>query len=100
MATQHTGHTQPSIDLEEHRSIGGVNAKAVVPYGYAGGTALTPLPPPLVDVAYDYISMSNADPNGNYRTFQFKTGGSSGSTQRTLSLTYDVNSNVTSITRS
>lgn len=32
MATKHTGHTQPSIDLEEHRSVNGVNAKAVIPY--------------------------------------------------------------------
>lgn len=99
MATQHTGQTQPSIDLEEHRSLGGVNAKAVVPYAYSGGT-LTPTPTPLVDLAYDYVGFTNADGNGNYQTITFKTGGSAGTTVRTLSVTYDANSLITSVTRS
>lgn len=36
------GNAQPTIDREEHRSVNGVNAKAVAPYGY-DGTDLQPL---------------------------------------------------------
>jgi hypothetical protein len=100
MSNQHTGNTQPSIDLEEHRSLGGVNAKAVTPYGFDGAGSLAPMPPPLVDKPYDYLGLSNADGNGNYQTLKFYIGGSGGTLQRTLTLTYDGTSNVTSITRS
>lgn len=54
---------------------------------------------PLIDKAYDYVGMSNPDGNGNYQTIVFKSGGSGGTTMRTLTLSYDANSNVTSITR-
>ncbi len=94
----HAPNFQTDSDLE-HRSVNGVEAKAVIPYGYTG-TALTPIPPALIDVAYDYIGWSSADANGNYQTMTFKTGGSAGTTVRTLSLTYDASSNLTSITRS
>lgn len=44
MSTTHTGQTQPSIDLEEHRSVAGVNVKAVTPYGAtASAAALLPM---------------------------------------------------------
>lgn len=36
MGANHTGNIVPSITNEEHRSINGVNAKAVVPYGFDG----------------------------------------------------------------
>lgn len=42
----HTGNTQPSIDQEEHRSVNGINAKAVVPYGF-DGASLSPLSAPM-----------------------------------------------------
>ena len=54
----------------------------------------------LINVAYDYVGFSNADGNGNYQTIVYKSGGSGGTTVRTLTLTYDASSNVTSITRS
>lgn len=57
-------------------------------------------PAPLLDKSYDYIGFTNADANGNYQTITFKSGGSSGIAVRTLNLTYDGNSNVTSIERS
>ena len=54
---------------------------------------------PFIDKAYDYVGMSNPDSNGNYQTIVFKVGGSGGTTAVTLTLTFDGNSNVTSITR-
>lgn len=99
MASQHTGQTQPSIDLEEHRSVGGVNAKAIVQYSLDSAAGLTPVPIPLIDKPYDYVVMTSADGNGNYQVFTYKSGGSGGATVRTLTFTYDANSNVTSITR-
>jgi len=54
----------------------------------------------LGGVSYDYVGMSNADGNGNYQTIVYKRGGSSGTTVRTLTYTYDASNNVTSITRS
>ena len=59
-----------------------------------------PQPLPLIDVAYDYIGFTDADANGNYQTWTFNTGGSGGTTVRTLSITYDASSNITSIARS
>lgn len=56
------------------------------------GAALVPIP-------YDYVGFTNADGNGNYQTATFKQGGSSGTTVATLSLTYDANNLITSITR-
>jgi hypothetical protein len=55
MASQHTGHTQPSIDLEEHRSINGVNAKAVVEYVF-DGSALLPRTSGDTTLRYDDTS--------------------------------------------
>lgn len=53
----------------------------------------------LVQQPYDYVAFSNADGNGNYQTATFKSGGSGGSTVGTLSITYDANNLMTSITR-
>lgn len=53
----------------------------------------------LSNVTYDYVAMSNADGNGNYQTIVYKSGGSGGTTKATLTITYDGNSNITSITR-
>lgn len=70
-------------------------------YGYTGITdAFAPMPIPLLDSSFDYIGFSNADANGNYQTWTFKKNGVSGTTVRTLSVTYDALSKITSITRS
>lgn len=42
MSSSHTGNVAPNIDLEEHKSVNGVNAKGVAAYGY-DGTNLVPL---------------------------------------------------------
>lgn len=68
MAGTHTGNTQPSIDQEEHRSVGGVNAKAVTPYYFDAATgSLVPATNNSVytthiytDATYTYIC--EADP--------------------------------------
>lgn len=52
---------------------------------------------PFINTTYDTVNLTNPDGNGNYQTITFKY---SGSTVRTLTLTFDVNSNVTSIARS
>jgi hypothetical protein len=58
------------------------------------------MPLPLIDQPFDYISFTDDDGLGNYQTWTFKTGGSSGITVRTLAVTYDASSNITSIERS
>jgi hypothetical protein len=97
------GNVVPRITKSEH--IGpddtgdNIQAKRVANYGFDGANWQR-TPTGLVDVAYDYLGFSNADSNGNYQTLSFKSGGSGGSTQRTLTLAFDGSSNVTSITRS
>ncbi|NBX74944.1 MAG: hypothetical protein EBQ92_00110 [Proteobacteria bacterium] len=48
--------------------------------------------------AYDYISCSYT--SGNVTGVVYKTGGASGSTIATLTLTYDGSNNLTSVTKS
>lgn len=48
---------------------------------------------------HDYISLSNYS-GTNPGTVVFKNGGASGQTVATLTLTYDGNSNLTSVTKS
>ena len=89
--------TDPSITRVEHDN--NASAKRTIPLGYGGGS-FTKLPTPLLDMAYDYIGFSNPDGNGNYQTLSFNTGGSGGTTVRTLTLAFDGSNNVTAITRS
>lgn len=52
----------------------------------------------LIPVEFDYIALS---PTGtNPTTIVYKTGGSGGTTVATLTLTYDGNNNVQTVTRS
>lgn len=52
----------------------------------------------LIPFAFDYVSLS---PTGtNPTTIVYKTGGSGGTTVATLTLTYDANNNVQTVTRS
>jgi len=48
--------------------------------------------------AHDYISMSYTD--GNVTSVVYKVGGASGTTVATLTLTYDANDNLLTVTRS
>lgn len=96
----------PIQQIEQSEHVGpqetgdNVSAKKVVQYGFGTNGQWSRIPAAFIDGAYDYVGMSNADTNGNYQTIIFKSGGSGGTTVRTLSLTYDANSNVTSIARS
>jgi len=100
-----SGNQQPSIDAAEHIGTNAtgdnIEGKRAANYSW-GGTAdkWKRHPLPLIDEPYDYVGFSSDDGNGNYQTMTFKSGGSSGTTVRTLALTYDGNSNVTSISRS
>lgn len=96
--------TRGLVDLAISEHIGfddtgdNISAKRVASYGWDGSNwqrnVLQPLP--LIDKSIDDIVLSNADANGNYQTIALK---SSGSTVRTLSLTFDGSNNVTRITR-
>lgn len=90
--------TDPNLNRGEHIEEN-VQAKRVISYGM-GVSALSRIPSPLIDQAYDYIDFSNPDGNGNYQTIEFMAGGSGGALVRTLELTFDGSSNVTTITRS
>lgn len=96
MSNAHSsGYNTPEIALEEHRSVNGINAKAVIPYTF-DGTNLAPLATGLINNNYDYIS---ASPNLTApTTITFKKGGSSGTTVATLTFAYS-GSDITSITR-
>lgn len=76
-----------------------IAAKRVVPYGFGADSNWARIPLPLIDTPYDYVGFSNPDANDNYQTIQFYQGGSGGTLVRTLALTYDGSSNITSITR-
>lgn len=48
----------------------------------------------------DYLIQSNPDIKGNYQTIVYKTGGVGGTIIKTVTLTFDVNSNVLTYTES
>lgn len=99
MSNQHTGASV--TDNEEHISdANGLNAKKVAAHGINTLGTLLPVPVPLIDEPFDYVGFSNPDVNDNYQTMQFRQGGAAGTVVRTLSLTYDGSSNLTSIARS
>jgi hypothetical protein len=57
----------------------------------------------LVPEAYDYIALTyvtSGDGIGEIETVTYKTGGASGTTVATLTLTYDSSNNLETITRS
>jgi hypothetical protein len=89
--------TSPNIERAEHDDAN--QAKRVLPVLWSG-SGIVKAPVPLLDLAYDYIGFSNADGNGNYQTLAFKTGGSGGTTVRTITMSFDGNNNVTSVARS
>lgn len=90
MSTSHTGNIQPTIDQEEHRSVNGVNAKAVAAYGFSGSN-LVPLKTSstgalVSGLDYDYVDIQQT--NATTDTYVFKTGGSGGTTVRTVTVVY------------
>lgn len=99
MSTNHVGNTQPSIDREEHRSVNGVNAKAVVPY-FFDGVNLAPATTPLANFSYDYVSVGY--PDSVTEVYTFKTGGSGGTTVGTITVVYTTSSKefIDNVTRS
>jgi hypothetical protein len=48
----------------------------------------------------DYMLQSNQDSNGNFQTIVYKRGGASGVLLKTISIVYDSDSNVLSVTES
>lgn len=94
----------PEITRAEHlgpSSTGdNVDAKKVANYAFGADGNWGRVPLNLADKPYDYIGLTNPDVNDNYQTIKFYQGGSGGSVVRTLALTFDSSSNITSITRS
>ena len=89
--SEHLGSMTASGDNVDLKKVG------VYQFGTNGNWARQPLN--LIDSAYDYIGFSNPDANGNYQTLVFNDGGVSGTLVRTLTLGFDVNSNIISVAR-
>jgi hypothetical protein len=94
------GNTVPRITKAEH--IGedtgdNIGAKRVANYGFDGNNWQRQGPGFEMGLNYDAVAFSNADGNGNYQTITYSLNGS---TARTLTLTFDGSSNVTSIAKS
>lgn len=75
------------LDREEHVHRGEVGAKRVVLYNYDSGTdTLNPYATGLINFKYDYVAVTYPDDTTD--VFTFKTGGVSGTTQGTVTITY------------
>ncbi len=95
--------------VDKDSSISGITQGQMMVYGSTdGGTTWYPMKvdtsgrlsvlSTMVPFAYDYVSFGYT--GSNVTTIVFKTGGAGGTTVATLTLAYDVNDNLTSITRS
>ena len=95
--------------VDKDSSVSGITKGQMMVYGSTdGGTTWAPVKvntggalstlSAMVPYAYDYISFGYT--GSDITTIVFKTGGSGGTTVATLTLAYDVNDNLTSITRS
>lgn len=73
-----------------------IDALVVMPYGFGTDDNWARIPTPFIDASYDSVAFSNPDGNGNYQTIVFSANSV---TVRTLTLTFDSNSNVMSIVR-
>lgn len=89
--------TSPSIEREEHDTA--TSTKRTLPYTWNGSTPVRS-PTPFIDLAYDYVSV--AYPNSTTETYTFKTGGSGGTTVRTVTVVYTdaTKDNLSTVTRS
>jgi hypothetical protein len=102
MSYTHPDMSEVAIQNAEHidPATSGDNIAAKKTAGYQwDGSNWQRNPINFVDRPYDYTAFSNPDGAGNYQTIVFKIGGSGGTTQRTLTLAFDGNSNITSIAR-
>ena len=52
----------------------------------------------LITSGFDYVEVTATDANGNPTTIVYKTGGAGGATVNTLTITYDANESVQTIT--
>lgn len=90
------------VDADENLKVT-LDAQTVIVAGVVdqGAPGATPWPVlsinTMIPVAFDYVALS---PTGtNPTTIVYKTGGSGGTTVATLTLTYDGNNNVQTVTR-
>jgi len=67
-----------------------------------GGLTVTPAGGTLVSEEFDYVDITNSEIGGQTVPTQvvYKMGGSGGTTVATLTLTYDVNANLETISKS
>lgn len=93
MASNHANGQSETIENEEHRSVNGVNGKAVIPYYFnsIAGT-LTPAAPAFVPFAYDYKALTQ---NSTQDIWTYKSGGSGGTLVATKTITYTDSTKVT-----
>jgi hypothetical protein len=82
------------IDQQEHNHDAG--AKRVIQRVQGTDGEWVNGPAPFLDAAYDDVEFTNPDGNGNYQTLTFNNGGTP---VRTLTMSFDGSSNVTSIVR-
>jgi hypothetical protein len=94
--------SQGTDNLEHDETL---RVKKVMPYGWDGTNAVAIktnsagelMVSSLVPEKYDYVGLTWT--SGNPTTIVFKVGGASGTTIATLTLTFDVDSNPLTITR-
>lgn len=72
------------IEREEH--LEAATAKRVVPYYWNGSTYVVGGLPLTPGIDYDYVDVQQTD--GDTETFVYKTGGSGGTTVRTIVVNY------------
>lgn len=89
-----SGSTQAAVTA---RGTKGAVAVEIVD---ASGNQITALSvPQLVTAAFDYVEISSSNSNGDPLIILYKTGGPSGTLVATLTMTYDVNFNLATITK-
>lgn len=96
--------SMPNVAQSTHDSL---NANANIQVGNSDVGAANPVPTKeltgLVPKEFDYIALtyvSAGNGAGEIETVTYKTGGSGGTTVATLTLAYDANNKITSVTRS
>jgi hypothetical protein len=75
--------TSPAIERDEHDTA--TSTKRTLPYTWNNTTTVR-TPTPFIDLAYDYIVVTY--PDSVTEVYTFKTGGSGGTTVRTVTVVY------------
>ena len=87
MADPKRSEKSNALDRDEHISKGDVSAKRVALYRYdSGSDTLIPLNNLSPGEDYDYLDVQQTD--SDTETYVFKTGGSGGTTVRTIVVNY------------